>query len=35
VAPGQTFTPAGWSDSEDRIDVDAAAGMSALTVAPY
>ena len=35
VAAGQTFTPASWAAAVDRIDVDAAAGMSALTVAPY
>lgn len=35
VAAGKTFTPAAWGDAVDRVDVDAAAGMSALTVAPY
>ena len=35
VAAGQTFTPASWAAAVDRVDVDAAAGMSALTVAPY
>jgi hypothetical protein len=35
VAAGQTFTPAGWAAAVDRVDVDAVAGMSALTVAPY
>lgn len=34
VAAGQTFTPAGWGEAVDRIDLDAVAGMSALTVAP-
>jgi hypothetical protein len=35
VAAGETFTPAAWGAAVDRVDVDAAAGMSALTVAPY
>jgi hypothetical protein len=35
VAAGQTFTPAAWGAAVDRVDVDAAAGLSALTVAPY
>ncbi|MGW4940806.1 hypothetical protein ACWEOZ_04345 [Actinoplanes sp. NPDC004185] len=35
VAAGRTFTPASWAAAVDRVDVDAAAGMSALTVAPY
>jgi hypothetical protein len=35
VAAGHTFTPAGWAAAVDKVDVDAAAGMSALTVAPY
>ncbi|WP_433717796.1 hypothetical protein ACQP2Y_26835 [Actinoplanes sp. CA-051413] len=35
VAAGQTFTPASWAAAVDRVDVDAAAGMSSLTVAPY
>jgi hypothetical protein len=35
VAAGRTFTPAAWGAAVDRVDVDAAAGMSALTVAPY
>ncbi|MEU4218704.1 hypothetical protein AB0F10_25465, partial [Actinoplanes sp. NPDC026623] len=35
VAAGKTFTPAAWADAVDRVDVDAAAGMSALTVVPY
>ncbi|MET8149363.1 hypothetical protein ACIBSW_34415 [Actinoplanes sp. NPDC049668] len=35
VAAGKTFTPAAWDGAVDRVDVDAAAGMSALTVAPY
>jgi hypothetical protein len=35
VAAGRTFTPAAWGEAVDRIDVDAAAGMSSLTVAPY
>ena len=35
VSAGQTFTPADWGDAVDRIDVDAAAGMTAMTVAPY
>jgi hypothetical protein len=35
VAAGRTFTPEHWGETEDRIDVDAIAGMSALTVASY
>ena len=35
VSAGRTFTAAAWAGAADRIDVDAAAGMSALTVAPY
>ncbi|RSM67695.1 hypothetical protein DMB66_15260 [Actinoplanes sp. ATCC 53533] len=35
VSAGQTFTPADWGTTVDRIDVDAAAGMTAMTVAPY
>lgn len=35
VAAGQTFTPQHWGETVDRVDVDAIAGMSALTVAPY
>ena len=35
VPAGRSFTPAAWAGAADRIDVDAAAGMSALTVAPY
>jgi hypothetical protein len=35
VSAGQTFTPAAWGEAVDRVDVDATAGMSALTVAPY
>jgi len=35
VSAGQTFTPADWGAAVDRIDVDAAAGMTAMTVAPY
>ena len=35
VSAGQIFTPASWGESVDRVDVDATAGMSALTVAPY
>jgi hypothetical protein len=35
VSAGRTFTPASWAAAVDRVDVDAAAGMSALTVAPY
>ncbi|GGQ47786.1 hypothetical protein [Couchioplanes azureus] len=33
VAAGSLFTPANWTGAADRIDVDAAAGMSALVVA--
>ncbi|MEV6599781.1 hypothetical protein AB0M36_23445 [Actinoplanes sp. NPDC051346] len=33
VAAGSLFTPASWARAADRIDVDAAAGMSALTLA--
>ncbi|MDI6105602.1 hypothetical protein QLQ12_44185 [Actinoplanes sp. NEAU-A12] len=32
VAAGSLFTPASWAGATDRIDVNAAAGMSALTV---
>lgn len=32
VAAGALFTPAGWSDTPDRVDLDAAAGMARLTV---
>jgi len=35
VAAGQTFTPDRWGETVDRVDVDASAGMSAMTVAPY
>ncbi|GAA3338227.1 hypothetical protein GCM10020358_17550 [Amorphoplanes nipponensis] len=35
VAAGRTFTPASWDTAVDRVDVDASAGMSALTVAGY
>ncbi|GAB1691567.1 hypothetical protein [Krasilnikovia sp. M28-CT-15] len=35
VAAGALFTVDGWQDAVDRIDVDAVAGVSALTVAPY
>jgi hypothetical protein len=35
VAAGQMFTPAAWGAAVDRVDVDAEAGMSSLTVAPY
>jgi hypothetical protein len=35
VAAGAQFTPAGWDRAADRIDVDAVAGMAALTVATY
>lgn len=35
VAAGALFTPAGWDGAADRIDVDAVAGMAALTVASY
>ncbi|AGZ42182.1 hypothetical protein [Actinoplanes friuliensis] len=35
VAAGRTFTPDSWDATANRVDVDAAAGMSALTVAPY
>ncbi|GAB1640913.1 hypothetical protein [Krasilnikovia sp. MM14-A1259] len=35
VAAGALFTVDGWEEAVDRIDVDAAAGVSALTVAPY
>ncbi len=33
VAGGTVFTPPGWADATDRYDVDAVAGVSALTVA--
>jgi hypothetical protein len=35
VAAGALFTPDRWAATVDRIDVDAVAGMSALTVATY
>jgi hypothetical protein len=35
VAAGALFTPARWADAVDRIDVDADAGMAALTVSGY
>jgi hypothetical protein len=35
VGAGEIFTPAAWATAVDRVDVDASAGMSALTVAPY
>jgi hypothetical protein len=35
VAAGALFTPAQWADAVDRVDVDAAAGMAALTVSAY
>ena len=35
VAAGRTFTPASWAAAVDRVDVDATAGMSVLTVASY
>jgi hypothetical protein len=35
VAAGASFTPARWAHAANRIDVDAVAGMSALTVASY
>jgi hypothetical protein len=35
VAAGALFTPARWADAVDRVDVDAAAGMAALTVSAY
>jgi hypothetical protein len=34
VAAGALFTPERWNETVDRIDVDAIAGMSALTVGP-
>ncbi|MEV8504046.1 hypothetical protein AB0368_04330 [Actinoplanes sp. NPDC051475] len=34
VAAGRTFTPPSWAGTTDRVDVDAVAGLSALTVAP-
>jgi hypothetical protein len=34
VAAGRTFTPDRWGDTVDRVDVNASAGLSALTVAP-
>ncbi|BCJ48693.1 hypothetical protein Asp14428_01680 [Actinoplanes sp. NBRC 14428] len=34
VAAGQIFTPRAWGDTANRVDVDAVAGLSALTVAP-
>lgn len=34
VAAGSLFTPQQWPDAVNRIDVDAVAGLSALTVAP-
>jgi hypothetical protein len=35
VAAGALFTPGRWANAVDRVDLDAAAGMSALTVAAY
>jgi len=35
VAAGALFTPDRWAGAVNRVDVDAAAGMSALTVASY
>jgi hypothetical protein len=35
VGAGAEFTSAGWDAAANRIDVDAAAGLAALTVAPY
>jgi hypothetical protein len=35
VAAGALFTPDRWAAAASRIDVDAVAGMSALTVATY
>jgi hypothetical protein len=35
VAAGALFTPSAWADAVDRVDVDAAAGLSALTVSAY
>jgi len=35
VAAGHTFTPDRWGETVNRVDVDASAGMSAMTVAPY
>jgi hypothetical protein len=35
VAAGALFTPALWAGAVDRIDLDAVAGMSAMTVASY
>lgn len=35
VAAGSLFTPELWAEADNRIDVDAAAGMATLTVAPY
>jgi hypothetical protein len=35
VAAGALFTPARWADAVDRVDVDAAAGMAAMTVSAY
>jgi hypothetical protein len=34
VAAGALFTPERWNETVDRIDVDAVAGMSELTVGP-
>ncbi|WP_199514758.1 hypothetical protein [Nucisporomicrobium flavum] len=34
VAAGQTFTTRAWTDTADRVDVQAVAGLAALTVAP-
>jgi hypothetical protein len=34
VAAGALFTPAHWDQTVDRIDLDAVAGMSALTIGP-
>jgi hypothetical protein len=33
IAPGKSFTAAGWADRGDGVDVQAVAGMSALSVA--
>jgi hypothetical protein len=35
VAAGALFTPSAWADAVDRVDVDAAAGLSAQTVSAY
>jgi len=34
VAAGRTFTPRSWPDTADRVDLQAVAGLAALTVAP-